>query len=88
MTTKQGKSIALNASTYTAITLPSAARRNISARTSDKTEWLIAWDASGLNSQTIWAEKSLSINEISDRDETIFWAKASAGTPNLDLLWE
>ena len=88
MTIKLGKSIALNTSTYTAITLPSAAHRNVSARTSDQTEWLMAWDASGLGAQTIWAEKSVSINNIGDRDETIFYAKASAGTPTLDLLWE
>ena len=88
MTIKTPVVTALNDSTYTAITLPSAYGRSISARTSDDTAWKMAVDASGTGEVNIPASKSISIDKIKDRDGTIFYAKASSGTPNLEVIWE
>lgn len=87
MTIKLPVVTALNTSTYTAIEVPSATKRSISAYTEDGTSFKLAIDASGTGEAIIPSDASLSMDDISDEDETIFYAKAVTGTPNLVVLW-
>ena len=89
---------ALNTSTYTAINIPNNFKLGrpcipISAYTDDGSSWLIAVDGSGTGASTILALTPYNnscvqgniTDDSADGTETIFYAKATAGTPNLIL---
>lgn len=81
-------SIALNASTYTAITIPlsNSGCRDVGVTTSDSTAWLLSYDEAGTKPVTIPAPGSLSIECVTDTSGVIFYAKASAGTPTMSVI--
>jgi hypothetical protein len=82
---------ALNASTYTAISIPKTnnpACRAVSFYVDDGTAFLLAVDASGTGEATIPADTSISMDCVNDTGGIIFYVKASAGTPNLVVLWQ
>jgi len=83
---------ALNASTYTAISIPkwTGPCRPISAYTDDGSSCLIAVDATGTGESTILSLDKYNNSCVRGTDGTgsttvLFYAKASAGTPNLIL---
>lgn len=80
--------IALNTSTYTAIEIPVANKRcrPISVHTEDSSSFLIAIDDSGTGEAIIPAPGIYSNDCVTDTNGVIFYAKASAGTPNLVVL--
>lgn len=81
-------SIALNASTYTAITIPVTNNRcrPVAVTTSDSTSWFLSYDSAGTTPVTIPAPGTLSIDCITDTSGVIFYAKASAGTPSMSVV--
>jgi len=85
MTIKTPVITTLSAS-YQAITLPSADRRSFSAQTSDGTSFYVAVDASGTG-EALVESGAQTINRMSSNDDTIFWAKAFSGTPDLTVFW-
>lgn len=82
------KSIALNATTFTAITIdPNSTGRDIGVATSDSSAWIFSDDAAGTVPITIPAPGTASWGcRKSDNNGVLFWAKASAGTPSLSVL--
>jgi len=82
------KSIALNTSTFTAITIDASHNgRDIAVTTSDATAWVFSDDAAGTTPLTVPAPGTLSLQCRRDNGSgTVFWAKASAGTPNLSVF--
>ena len=80
--------IALNTSTYTAVTVPltNGVCRPMAAYVDDGTSFLIAVDSSGTGEATVPANTFWSDSCVTDTAGVIFYAKASAGTPNIVVL--
>lgn len=86
-TNPSSKSIELNTSTFTAITIDhSSIGRGIGVVTSDATAWVYSEDAAGTTEITIPAPGSLSFECRQDDKGVLFYAKASAGTPTLSVM--
>lgn len=85
---------ALNTSTFTAIKIPKwdGPCKPIAAYTEDGTEWYISDTSAGTVEATILEDVSYSNECVMGDDQTnnttiLFYAKASAGTPNLVVLY-
>ena len=78
---------ALNTSTFVAITIPQTNGhcRWVSAHTEDSTSFIIAVDSSGTGAETIPASTAYKNPCVTDSVGVVFYAKATAGTPNLAI---
>jgi len=80
---------ALNTSTYVAIQLDTnQSGRTFKCCVSDGTACLIAIDSSGTGAFTTLANLYFTINNTEPKNGIICYAKASAGTPNFQVLVE
>lgn len=80
-------SIELNASTFTAIEIPHSVQgRAIGVQTSDASAWVFSDDLAGTTEITVPAPGSLSFGSRQDNAGVLFYAKASAGTPDLSVF--
>jgi hypothetical protein len=80
---------ALNASTYTAVTIPASVGNEclpITAWTEDGTSWYISNTAAGTVNGLVPADAIFSDDCAQFTDGVVFYAKASAGTPDLIVL--
>jgi hypothetical protein len=78
---------ALNTSTYTAISLgASQSCGSISFWVDDGTAFYISDTTAGTVNGLTLANQTFNIDIAQAKGETIFYAKASAGTPNLVLM--
>ena len=86
------KRVELNSSTFTAVSFGAMSMQRqsgffpISAYTDDNTEWEIATDLSGTDAVPVFANQVYNNSKIIvDETGVIFYARASAGTPDLVL---
>lgn len=79
--------VQLNATTYVPVNIPAGPDRAISVSTSDGTAWYLAVDTLGTGEVVIPADSFFSQDQLRFMDELIFYAKASAGTPMLQVIW-
>lgn len=79
---------ALNAVTYTAITIPRTNRPvPVSYYTEDETGFYVAIDASGTGEALVPEKTGVNIEQMSiDADGLLLYAKAVSGTPNLVVM--
>ena len=81
------KSIALNTSTFTAITIEQVAvGRDIGCVTSDSTAWIFSEDEAGTIPITVPAPGTISFECRKSVNGVAFYAKATVGTPNLSVF--
>ncbi|MCP4365413.1 MAG: hypothetical protein GY800_08975 [Planctomycetes bacterium] len=80
--------VALNTSTFTKISIPAANEgpRTLKVSTSDLTAFTISNTLAGTAAINMAANYTYDLIATSDSDGGVFYAKASAGTPNLSVL--
>ncbi|MBT7628791.1 MAG: hypothetical protein HN597_03680 [Desulfobacula sp.] len=77
----------LNANTYVPVKIPAGPDRAINVSISDGSAWYLAVSPDGEGEVTIPADSTFSQDQLRFIGELLFYAKASAGSPIMQIIW-
>ena len=87
MTAKSAIITALNTSTFVPVVMPGGSGKwNVTYYTDDLTAWLYATDVAGSDEAPMLEDATYEHTLKSKADGVLFYAKATAGTPDLVLF--
>ena len=79
--------IELNDTDWKPVTTPSGFDRACAIFTNDMSAWMLSTNSNGASAVTIPENLPLSIDQVRNSEELLFYAKAVTGTPILTLFW-